>query len=271
LPIGDGLTLALEGQFLSVRDERLSIARLGREALALTDQEEPSDEVRRLFASTLLLRDPPTWVAFWQGDPTSLGLALPDAERLLLKECGLFPEAGVDDLANWAWWDALRQVPLPEETGVYRKLIGDAGEQLTMAYEHSRLETEGYPELAARVRWVARESPAYGFDVLSYFGGRGQSPDRRLAIEVKSSARSSAEVFSLYITEHEWKTSKSIGPNYVFYLWDGVDPGPPPRSKAAPRVVMPPLLEPHMPAAPECGRRCAWTTARIELPVGLNP
>jgi hypothetical protein len=259
--------LALEGQFLSIREERLNIAPLGREALALADQEEPSDEIRRLFVSTLLLRDPPAWVAFWQGDPASLGLAIPDAERLLLKACGLYPEAGVEDLANWAWWDALQRVPLPEEAGTYRKLIGDAGEQLTIAYEQSRLKEEGYPELSARVRWVARESPAYGFDVLSYLGSGDPNPACPLAIEVKSIARGAAEVFPLYLTEHEWRTSQKIGAAYVFHLWDGVDPGPPPRSKAPPRVVKLPLFEAHMPAPPGCGKRCSWTTARIELPL----
>lgn len=267
LPVGDGLTLALEGRFLGVQDERVSIATLGREALALTDQEEPSDEVRHLFTSTLLLRDPPTWVAFWQGDPTSLPLAIPDAERLLLEDCGLYPEARIENLVNWAWWDALRQVPLPEEAGEYRKLLGDAGEQLTVAYEHARLEAEGYPELSARVRWVARESAAYGFDVLSFFGKRDAIPSRPLAIEVKSIARGAADVFPLYLTEHEWKTSQQVGAAYVFHLWDGVDPGPPPRSTATPRIVMPPMFEAHVPSPPACGRSCSWATARIDLPL----
>ena len=51
----------------------------------------------------------------------------------------------------------------------HRKAIGDAGEELSFDYERRRLREEGFPDLAARVRWVARETAAYGFDVLSFF------------------------------------------------------------------------------------------------------
>jgi hypothetical protein len=167
LPIRDGLTLAVAGTFAVRAGDTLMLSPLGHEALALGKEDEPSVAARRLFLSVLLLREPPPWVAFWQGQPESLELILPEPERHLLADVGLYPEED-SDIENVSWWDALRRVPLPEEAGAYRKLVGDAGEELTVAYERARLRALGQSDLAARVRWVARESPAYGFDVLSY-------------------------------------------------------------------------------------------------------
>jgi hypothetical protein len=257
----------MEGRFLAALDQRITLAPLGRSVLDLADLEEPSDEVRLLFVSSLLLRDPPMWVAFWQGDPDNLGLAIPDSERALLEQCGLYPQRGVDDLASWAWWDALKEVPLAEQTGPYRKLIGDAGEQLSLAYERTRLDAEGFPDLSRRVRWVARESAAYGFDVLSYSGRSDSNPIRQLAIEVKSIAPRAGDVFPFYLSEHEWRTSTALASAYVFHLWDGVDPVEPPRSQRNPWIVMPQQVTQHVPGRPGCGHWCSWTTARIELPV----
>lgn len=266
LPVGDGLKLALEGQFLTQQDDRLVISPLGREALDLSNEEEPTDDVRLLFVSSLLLRDPPAWVSFWQGDAASLSLALPASERLLLEQCGLYPEGSVADLASWAWWDALKEVPLPEETGQYRKMIGDAGEQLSLTYEQARLQAEGFSELSRRVRWVARESAAYGFDILSYSGKTDNEPSRPLAIEVKSVAKPVVDVFPLYLTEHEWRTSKTLEPYYIFHLWDGVDPGPPVRSRRpGPLLVQSNRFDGHLPSRPQCDDPCRWVTAQVLL------
>lgn len=46
---------------------------------------------------------------------------------------------------------------------------GDYGEQLVVSYEQTSLRHSGHPELAERVRWVAREDgDGLGYDVLSY-------------------------------------------------------------------------------------------------------
>jgi hypothetical protein len=268
LPIRDGLTLAIAGTFAVRSGDTLTLSPLGREALALGEEDEPNNAARRLFLSVLLLREPPPWVAFWQGQPGSLQLVLPEPERHLLADVGLYPEED-SDIENVAWWDALRRVPLPEEAGAYRKLVGDAGEELTVAYERARLQALGRPELAARVRWVARESPAYGFDVLSY---TGQRPNRPLAIEVKSTVRPAPKQFSFFITAYEWSTAKRLADDYVFHFWDGVDPGSPPRSPAvSPWLVPSTVLSEHLPRSPLCGTDCHWHSAAVEIAVaGLD-
>jgi len=270
LPVVDGLRLAREGRFVSESAGTVDIAPFGQHALRLEDEDEPGAEVRRLFVSVLLLRDPPTWVAIWQGDPTMLHLVLSDKERQVLRDCNLLPEPEKHDLAGWAWWQALTRVPLPEETAAQRRLIGDAGEQLTIAHEQRRLESEGFPRLAARVAWVAQESAAYGFDVLSFTGrsGPGDDPSRPIAIEVKATTLPTAGEFPLFLSSHEWETAQRLGDRYLLHLWPAVNPGPPARSPVdVPHMRPATTLSAHLPAAPSCGDRCSWQTAAVRLPL----
>jgi uncharacterized protein DUF3883 len=266
LPIPDGFTLALEGEFVRLTGEQLSLAPLGEHALSLQDGDEPGLEVRRLFISVLLLRDPPPWVAYWQGAPSTLALIVPESERDLLAEADLFPASHMSDLEAWSWWDALRVVPLPAETSALRKVIGDAGEELSFRFEQQRLRADGFSDLAARVRWVARESPAYGFDVLSFHGAtHGGDPRRPLAVEVKAISRPVVASLDFFLTAHEWSTASSLGPDYVIHFWDAVDPGPPLRSSSrAPRVLANAQLSDHLPVEPSCAK-CAWESAHLSI------
>ena len=61
-----------------------------------------------------------------------------------------------------------------------------------------------------RVKWVAKESPAYGFDVLSY-AGRSElgEPELPIAIEVKSTTLPERSVFQCFLTIHEWQTAQN--------------------------------------------------------------
>jgi hypothetical protein len=269
LPIRDGLALAFEGSFLERGYEDAVLTRLGREALHLEPEDEPGPELRRMFLSVLLLRDPPVWVAFWQGDPEALPLVIPEGERRLLEELGLYPEEDTNSLEARAWWAALRRVPLPEEAAAFRRAIGDAGEQLTLAYERRRLDAEGFQALARDVRWVAQESPAYGFDVLSFCGlAGGGDPEDRLAIEVKSMSRVAPVSFSFFLTVHEWETAVELGDAYLMHFWDGVDPGPPPAAPGdSPRITSPSILANHLPNSTSCDGECAWQSASIVLPL----
>lgn len=269
LPVGDGLTLALEGFFIEQREGSLTLAPLGREALRIEAEDEPGHALRRLFLSVLLLRDPPAWVAFWQGDPETIDLVMPESERRLLADVGLYPEAEATSLEDVAWWAALRRVPLAEESAAFRRAIGDAGEQLTVEYERARLVEEGFSELAAAVRWVAQESPAYGFDVLSFHGHlHGGEASTPLAIEVKSTSRPAPEVFAFYFTAHEWSTATAVGDDYLMHFWDGVNPGPPLRARAKTPMTVPGAnLASHLPTTPVCGVDCEWETASLRLSV----
>lgn len=267
LPVGDGLRLAREGGFLREHGSRLTLGDLGNQALGLADEDEPPQEARRLFMSVLLLRDPPPWVAYWQGDPGSLDLVVPERERRSLREAGLLPPLdGSDELVGWSFWRALGRVPLMEETAAQRKLIGNAGEELTVAYERRRLTAEGYPELAGQVRWLAQESDAYGFDVLSFAGQSEPAPETPIAIEVKSSSLPATTYVRFFLSAHEWETATELGDRYLIHVWTRVDPGPPVRARdSAPAVVRAADIVGHLPTPPNCGDPCRWQSAEIHL------
>jgi hypothetical protein len=267
LPIRDGYRLANVGGFVEA-GAVVRLTSLGHEALSRGEEDEPSKDVLRVFVSVLTLRFPPSWVAYWQGSPESLDLVLPDSERQVLTAASIESGPTVDDLETWAWWDALERVPQGEESAAHRKALGDAGEQLTLNYERARLKKEGFPELAARVRWVARESAAYGFDVLSFFGSSfgADKPESRLAIEVKANALVARRAFQLFLTEHEWSTACRLGHSYIFHLWDGVTAQP--RLAAArksPVILTPDVLKSHLPSPPPCREACCWKSSFLVL------
>ena len=267
LPVRDGFGLAGTGGFVSGTDY-VELTPLGLAVLRLGVEDEPTKEALRVFASALMLRQPPLWVAYWQGDPTSLDFVIPEPERQILAAAGLAPNDPEEDLAGWAWWDALRRVPLSEETAALRKAIGDAAEELTLAHERQRLEGQGFPDLVERVRWVARESPAYGFDVLSFCGvSFGQmAPDRPLAIEVKGTTVATRAEFRFFLTDYEWETAERLRERYIFHLWDGVRLEPKPGSyRAEPFVLSGQTLVGHLPLAPICRESCRWKSAIVAV------
>jgi hypothetical protein len=259
--------LANVGRFVEGTDV-IRLTGLGYEALSRGEEDEPSKDVLRVFISVLTLRFPPSWVAYWQGSPGSLELVLPDAERQVLEAARIEASPPIEDLETWAWWDALGRVPQGEESAAHRKALGDAGEELTLNYERARLKKEGFPELATRVRWVARESAAYGFDVLSFFGASfgTNKPAGRLAIEVKANALIARPVFHLFLTEHEWSTACRLGCSYVFHLWDGVT-GQPNLSAArkSPVILTTANLRDHLPSPAPCNEACCWESTFIAL------
>lgn len=270
LPIDDGLELGLRGGLIMEVDSDLVPGPLGLEALRLCDEEEPSGPVRRLFLSVLTLRDPPPWVAYWQGDPTSLDLILSDADKGMLASAGLYPPGKGEDLLSMGWWRALAVVPIPAEVMAQRKVIGDAGEELSLRFERARLIQEGFPSLADQVWWVARESPAYGFDVAS-FGGKTfgkKEPEAPLAIEVKSVGYPVRKRFPFHLSVHEWTAAAELGTRHIFHLWNSVRPGPiPTAGSASPLVVRGSELLSHLPGPTSCRGGCQWESVYVELPV----
>ena len=270
LPISDGYELATLGGFLSGKDT-VALSTLGADVLARCGEEEPSPEVLRIFLSVLLLRYPPAWVPYWQGDPSSFDIVLPEAMKEIMEDAELVSDGRLADVENWSLWNALQRVPQPEETAALRKAVGDAAEELSLGFERSRLRSEGYPALAERVRWVARESAAYGFDILSFVGKLSSAaPESHLAIEVKGQSLVARPVFSLYITSHEWRTAKALSDSYIFHLWHGVsrEEGTIQAANSVPIVIRGSVFETHIPARPSCGARGDWYSAFVSFPIG---
>jgi hypothetical protein len=269
LPIRDGIRLASEGGLTNESLDRIQLTETGLAALNLGVEDEPTPAARRFLVTRLLLADPPTWVAYWQGDPDSLDFVLPSNERKTLSDSGLLPSNSPStDLDSWAFWRALGRVPLMAETAAHRKRIGDAGEHLSVTFERDRLNADGRADLAAGVQWLARESDAYGFDILSFVGGTGDDAEQRIAIEVKTTTLPRAASLHLFLSAHEWDTALELADRYVVHAWTGVDPGPPPVAReAGPIVIDPRSIGEHLPVPPECSERCRWQTAEIWLPI----
>jgi hypothetical protein len=274
LPIRDGVVLVVEGGFVTETHDRVQLSDVGVTALRLGDEDEPTGEARRFLVTRLLLSDPPPWVAYWQGDPGALEHVLPSNERKTLLNADLLPPASEpEDLEAWGFWQALGRVPLMTETAAHRKHIGDAGEHLSVEYERARLLADGHEGLAGRVQWLARESDAYGFDILSFLGGTGGDADVRIAIEVKSTTLPRAANLHFYLSAHEWDTALRLGERYCVHVWTNIDPGPPIGARdPGPLVLDPSRFAPHLPEPPDCGARCRWQTAELYLPTaGVEP
>jgi len=271
LPIRDGIRLAIEGALVDQERDRLRLTEAGSAALALASEDEPTPAARRFLVTRLLLADPPPWVAYWQGDPDALQCILPTSERKTLAESGLLPSDDTpSDLDSWAFWRALNRVPLMSETAAHRKRLGDAGEHLSMEFERQRLTDDGRPDLASQVQWLARESDAYGFDILSFIGGDGDNADTRIAIEVKTTSLPRIAEFRFFLSAHEWDTAQLLGDRYRVQAWTGVDPGPPPVARdPGPLFIATSAISPHLPIAPACNERFRWQTAEIYLPVAV--
>lgn len=101
-----------------------------------------------------------------------------------------------------------------KEARKYKKL-GDRGEYVVMQAEVSRLMNErGISEAKAKklVKWVSRESDAYGYDIQSV-----NDDDSPRYIEVKAT-RGKAGSMDFYYTENEYETAKEYGKDYYIYV-----------------------------------------------------
>jgi hypothetical protein len=109
-----------------------------------------------------------------------------------------------------------------------RKAIGGAGEELSYRYEKARLTAQRSSQLADSVTWLAKESPAYGFDIASFAGSSfsGREADSPLAIEVKSVSYPVRVVFPFHVTSHEWAAARELERHYVFHFWSSVRAAP---------------------------------------------
>lgn len=101
-----------------------------------------------------------------------------------------------------------------KEARKYKKL-GDRGEYIVMQAETKRLIEElSITEAKAKklIKWVSRESDAFGYDILSV--NKDNSPRY---IEVKATQRKVGDM-DFYYTENEYETAKKYGKDYYIYV-----------------------------------------------------
>ncbi|MGK7924004.1 MAG: DUF3883 domain-containing protein [Spirulina sp.] len=87
--------------------------------------------------------------------------------------------------------------------------LGEQGENFVFEYEKKLLIKHKLKHLAERVKWIARDNVAAGYDVLSFdlYG-------REKYIEVKTSK---LNILGFYLTENELNTAKKLGSAYWIY------------------------------------------------------
>ena len=101
-----------------------------------------------------------------------------------------------------------------KEAKKYKKL-GDRGEYVVIQAEVSRLREElsiSEPEAKELIKWVSRESDAFGFDIQSV--NKDKTPRY---IEVKATQRKVGDM-DFYYTENEYETAKKYGKDYYIYV-----------------------------------------------------
>ena len=101
-----------------------------------------------------------------------------------------------------------------KEAKKYKKL-GDRGEYVVIQAEVCRLMNEfSISESKAKklIKWVSRESDAYGYDIQSV--NKDKTPRY---IEVKATQREVGDM-DFYYTENEYETAKKYGQNYFIYV-----------------------------------------------------
>lgn len=101
-----------------------------------------------------------------------------------------------------------------KEAKKYKKL-GDRGEYVVYQAEVSRLIKElSISESKAKklIKWVSRESDAFGYDILSV--NKDKTPRY---IEVKATQRKVGDM-DFYYTENEYDTAKKYGKDYYIYV-----------------------------------------------------
>ena len=101
-----------------------------------------------------------------------------------------------------------------KEAKKYKKL-GDRGEYVVVQAEVSRLMKElsiSEPKAKKLIKWVSRESDAFGYDIQSV--NKDNTPRY---IEVKATQREVGDM-NFYYTENEYETAKKYGQNYYIYV-----------------------------------------------------
>jgi len=101
-----------------------------------------------------------------------------------------------------------------KEARKYKKL-GDRGEYIVIQAETKRLMEElsiTEAKVKKLIKWVSRESDAFGFDIQSV--NKDKTPRY---IEVKATQRNVGDM-DFYYTENEYETAKKYGEDYYIYV-----------------------------------------------------
>lgn len=104
-----------------------------------------------------------------------------------------------------------RRIDFAERDAANRRL-GDMGEEFALWFERQRLIAAGRDDLAAKVRWVARDiGDGLGFDILSFDPADGTE----VYVEVKATGL--AKYFPFLVTDLELRCSEDVADRFRLY------------------------------------------------------
>ena len=92
--------------------------------------------------------------------------------------------------------------------------IGLIGEELVMAYEKDKLESQGREDLANKIKWISKENDGTGYDIISYDIDK-DGKERQIYIEVKSTEGSIKNNF--FISSNEVDVMEKLKEKYFLY------------------------------------------------------
>ncbi len=153
----------------------------------------PNDRYQRSLVDAVerFLDRNPQWV-----DDSDQALALDDASQLIE---GPPPPRGAAPQPVKRVLERIARKYNHAERDYQNRRLGALGEEIVYNYERRRLAEAGYPKLARKVKWTARdEGDGVGYDILSF---RTDGAPRK--IEVKSTNGSRTTPFFLTRTERE--------------------------------------------------------------------
>jgi hypothetical protein len=104
-----------------------------------------------------------------------------------------------------------RRIDFAERDAANRRL-GEMGEEFALWYERQRLIAAGRDDLAARVRWVARDiGDGLGFDILSFDPADGSE------LYVEAKATGLGKYFPFLLTDLELRCSEDVAGRFRLY------------------------------------------------------
>jgi len=225
-PAKEGINLSIYYNFTCIDKGYLSLTQVSRESfIPLCDTDEPNINVLRAILKEIISCHNFEWLIFYDPDPEIFKEYLSNSDpewTIMLDNAKLF---NFEDDSVLAWWDdiLLKYENYREEV---KKAIGDIGEKLTYDHEISRVNSDGHRPAKSFVKWTARISNTFGFDILSIKGKRFSEMDNerdKIQIEVKASEISNLESFRFYVPKPEWQTALKNIDNYFFYCWPGIN------------------------------------------------
>jgi len=226
LPAQKGIEICLRYKFIYIENGNLFLTKTSEEILIpLCDKDDPNRYVLRAILKEIVSCHNFEWLIFYDSDSYIFKEYLYNNDPewvMILDNAKLFD---FDDKEALVWWEEVlfKYENFKDEV---KKAIGDIGEILTYEHEINRIHNDGHHPAKSYVKWAARISNSFGYDILSIKGKRfsyNKQEKDKIQIEVKASEISNLKTFRFYVSKPEWQTALKNIDNYYFYCWPGIN------------------------------------------------